>query len=528
MLPGKTYTFDDYFHILWRRKWLVIVPLLLVGSTTAVVTWRLPNQYRSTAVIEVTPQRVPSDYVQATVTSSPTERLASLREQVMSRTRLEQIILEFNLYPDLRRAGIMEDVIERMRRDITLDIPAGRGARSESSSFTISYVGGNAQVVTRVTERLTSVVIDENLKDRARLAEGTDEFLETQLQDARTRLVEQEKRLEAYRRQHAGELPSQLQSNLQVLQNAQVQMQSVLQLMAQDRDRKYLLERQLSDASVLEPIVAPPAPQGSNVPVTASAAEQLDAARARLTQLELKFTPGHPDVLKLRRDVAQLESRAEREALEKPIGTSVAAAAPSVTPAEAARLARIRDMKLEVENLDRQISQKQEEAKRIEGVINELQRRVAAVPTRESELIELTRDHGTMLELYTSLRAKKENARMAMNMEQRQIGEQFRILDPPRVPERPSSPDRPQLYGMGVIGGLALGLALLVLAEYRDHSVRTEADVVAVLALPVIAMVPKMKSSAERKRQRRKRVLLTASAAMSLVTGGAVLLWVLR
>ena len=168
MLPGKTYTIDDYLSILWRRKWLVIVPLILVGTTTAVVTWRLPNQYRATAVIEVAPQRVPSEYVQATVTSSPTERLASLREQVMSRTRLEQIILEFNLYPDLRRAGIMEDVIERMRREIGLDIPTGRGARSESTSFTISYVGANAQVVTRVTERLTSVVIDENLKDRAR------------------------------------------------------------------------------------------------------------------------------------------------------------------------------------------------------------------------------------------------------------------------------------------------------------------------------------------------------------------------
>jgi uncharacterized protein involved in exopolysaccharide biosynthesis len=185
-------------------------------------------------------------------------------------------------------------------------------------------------------------------------------------------------------------------------------------------------------------------------------------------------------------------------------------------------------MRLEVENVDRQIAQKEQEAKRLEGVLEELQRRVAAVPTREAELTELTRDHGTMLELYTGLRMKKENARMAMNMEQRQIGEQFRVLDPPRVPERPSSPNRPQLYGMGVIGGFALGLALLVLVEFRDHSVRTEADVVAVLALPVIAMVPKMKSAAERRKQRRKRWLLSASAATSLVMCGALILWVLR
>ena len=187
------------------------------------------------------PQRVPSAYVQPTVTSSPEERLRSLTQQILSRTRLEEIVREFDLYREERATGIMEDVITRMREnDITLSVPERGRDEGGASSFTISYVGNDADTVKRVTERITSLVIEENLKDRERLAEGTDEFLETQMQSARTRLIEQEKRLEEYRRRHAGELPSQVQSNLQVLQNSQLQLQSLQQALAQDRDRKFM------------------------------------------------------------------------------------------------------------------------------------------------------------------------------------------------------------------------------------------------------------------------------------------------
>ncbi len=171
--------------------------------------------------------------------------------------------------------------------------------------------------------------------------------------------------------------------------------------------------------------------------------------------------------------------------------------------------------------------QKLEQQRRVAGVIEQYQRQLAAVPTRESELIELTRDHETLLSLYTSLLAKKENASMAMNMERRQIGEQFRIVDPPRLAERPFSPNRPQLLSLGLVAGLAIGMALLVLLEYRDKSLRTEADVVTVLALPVLAMVPSLTTAAERSmRERQRRRTFSAGAATSVVAGAAVILWV--
>ena len=529
MLPGKTYTIEDYLRVVWRRKWVIILPVLVVGAATAAVVWQLPNQYRSTALLEVMPQRVPSAYVQPTVTSSPEERLRSLSQQILSRTRLEEIVREFDLYREERATGIMEDVITRMRENaITLSVPERGREEGGASSFTISYVGNDADTVKRVTERITSLVIEENLKDRERQAEGTDEFLEAQMQSARTRLIEQEKRLEEYRRRHAGELPSQVQSNLQVLQNSQLQLQSLQQALGQDRDRKFIIDRQLSDAALMDPVVISPAPgqAGAGPGLELSAAQQLVAARASLAAAESRLTPAHPDVLKLRSTVAQLEARAEKDALERPTGRETAPGQP-VAPAEAARLLRIREMRLESENIERQIVQKSEQERRLAGVIEQYQRQLAAVPTRESELIELTRDHETLLSLYTSLLAKKENASMAMNMERRQIGEQFRIVDPPRVAERPFSPNRPQLLSLGLVAGLAIGVALLVLFEYRDKSVRTEADVVTVLALPVLAMVPSLSTAAERLRARRRRRTLSAGAATSAVAGAAVILRVL-
>lgn len=526
MVPGKQYSIEDYLSIAWRRKWLIAIPFVVVSIVTAVVARYLPNRYRAEAVLQVVPQRVPTDYVQPTVTSLPEERLRSLYQQILSRTRLEQVIRDFELYADERREMIMEDVIQLMRSEINIDIPQ----RNESTAaFRVSYVGNDARTVMRVTERLTSLFIEENLKDRERLAEGTDQFLDTQLQEARNRLIEQEKKLEAYRRQHSGELPSQVQSNLQVVQNAQLQVQAIVQSIAQDRDRKLMLERLLADAHAAPPIVPSETPSNPAAPgalAGATAAQQLETARAMLRALQLRLKEEHPDIVRLKRTIAELEAKADEEALQRPVSGD-APVAQGVTPAEAARLARIRDMRLEIESLDRQIAQKQKEEERLRGVSSDYQRRLAAAPTRESELIELTRDHQTLLNLYTQLLAKKENARMAVNMERRQIGEQFRIIDPARLPERPFSPNRPQIYAMGLLGGLLLGFGLVGFLEYRDTSLRSEGDVLASLALPVLAMIPAMATAAERRRLRRRKLVLSLSAAGALVlAAGAAGWWV--
>jgi len=205
MLPGKTFKPEDILLILRRRVWVLLVPFAVVGAIAAAVAHKLPDQFRSETVIIVVPQRVPESYVRATVTTRIEDRLQSLSQQIMSRTRLERIIQDFNLYAERRKTGIMEDIVEQMRRDMSLQVVRG-------DAFKITFVGDNPRTVMKVTERLATLFIDESMKDREVLAEGTNQFLEAQLEDARRRLIEHEKKLEEYRRQFAGQLRGELVS----------------------------------------------------------------------------------------------------------------------------------------------------------------------------------------------------------------------------------------------------------------------------------------------------------------------------
>lgn len=531
MIPGKKYTPQDLLDMAWRRKWLVIIPAVVFTVGAAVYAQMQPNRYRADTLILVVPQRVPETYVRSTVTSRIEDRLQSISQQILSRTRLERIILDFSLYPELVKRGIMEDVVEQMRRDIDLQIVKG-------DAFRVVYRSDNARRAMQVAERLASLFIDENLKDREVLAQGTNQFLETQLQDARRRLVESEQKIELYRRQHAGELPTQLESNLQAMNGAQMQLQALADSVNRDRDRRLVLDR---TASELE-MQAKPAPEKEAPDVVAtieqpavaaaSHAQQLDAARRLLRDLELRLKPAHPDIARVKRVIADLERKSEADA-EALAATPLAerrdrTAPPVENPAEAAR--RLKSVRDEIANVDRQIVAKEKEQERLKGAVSELQRRVDASPTRESEMVELMRDYSTLQTLYQGLLTKNEDAKISANLERRQIGEQFKVLDPARIPERPYSPDRQRIIMMGTLMGIMLGAALGAFLEYRDTSLKNDADVFASLSLPVLALVPVMQSAAERRRLRRRKVILSLGSAATMVAVGVVafVVWKLR
>ena len=519
MIPGKSYTPEVVLSAIWRHKWLVLVPFVLASVTTAVVARRLPNRFRSETLVLVVPQQIPESYVQPTVRVRLEDRLASFNQQILSRTRLEQIVREFDLYASERKTQLMEDVIERMRtQDISVQTTGAAGRQGSAPTFRISYSGRDPRTVMKVTERLASLFIEESLRDRSALAEGTNQFLETQLQEARNRLIEQEQRLEAYREKHAGELPSELNSNMQAIQNLQLQLQTLAQSITQDKDRRQMLDRLLAEAEALPPI-APPAPAPTRQPESAAgnavpAAQQLEDARAQLRALELRLKPTHPDLARMKRVIARLEQKAETEALEQPLSPVDGVLAP-VNPQELQRQARIRDFTAERDALPRRIAAKEAQEVKLRETLASYQTRIASVPARETELVELTRDYETLRQIYTGLLTKNENARASANLERRQIGEQFKMLEPARLPERPISPNRPQLYTMGALGGLALGIGLALFVDSRDRGLRTEKDLVRAFALPVLALVPTMVGAVDR--QRRRRAVAVAVAACVLV-----------
>ena len=517
MLPGKKYTPEDVLSILKRRFWLLLVPLAVIGAAAGLAGRTLPNLYRSETLILVVPQRVPENFVKSTVTTRIEDRLQSITQQILSRTRLERIIQDFDLYPEERRTGIMEDVVEKMRKDIST--PPVRG-----DAFRVAYVGREPRTVMRVTERLASLFIEENLRDRELQAEGTNLFLESQLEEARRRLIEQEKKLEVYRRQHAGELPSQLDSNLQVIQNTQMQIQAILESINRDSDRRLVLERQIAEASAAPAeLPTPAAPLGSDPATTGTAAQQLEAARAQLQALQLRLKSGHPDIGLMQRRIRDLERKAEAEALAAPVTPD---GAPSATsPAELQRQQRLAALRGELEQLDRQIAQKTENERRLRSVTQTYQARAEAAPARETELVELMRDYTTLQTMYTSLLQKKEESKISANLERRQIGESFKLLDPARLPERPFSPDRRMINMGGVAAGLGLGLALIALLEYKDSSFKTDVEVTSVLSLPVLATVPLMQSDAERRRLFKRKLVVGVGLGSTVTACLAVLVY---
>lgn len=530
MIPGKKYTPEDFIRIAWDRRWLILAPAVVIALVTVIVSAELPNRYRAQTTILIVPQRIPQEYVRSTVTTRIEDRLRMISQQILSRTRLEQILQEFNLYPEEREDRIMEDVIELMRKDIHVNIDTQRRRNDNASAFTVSFIASDGRTAMRVTERLASLFIKENLQDREVLADATSQFIEAQLEDARRRLTEHERKLEDYKRRHSGELPTQAGANLQVLQATQMQLQNHGESLNRDRDRKVLVERLLADVmGEQQGAAAAPVANGTtqDPPANAPAAARLAAATSVLRALELRLKPQHPDIVKLKRTIVELEREAEAEALQQPVapGVGPAVVARGVSPAEAQRQKRTTELRTELETLDRRMAAKQADEQRLREVAAQYQRRIEATPTREVELVELTRDYDTIKTIYTDLLRKQEGAKLAVNLERRQIGEQFKILDGARVPERAISPDRLRINLMGLIAGFAVGLLVVAFLEYRDSSLKTEQDVVLALSLPVLALIPAMHSAAERRRAMWRRLVLVTSTALFVFGLAATAVW---
>src|SRR5262245_12428919 len=261
-----------------KRAWLIVLTFGLGLASAVGVSTHLPNKFRSETLIMLIPQRISDNYVKAPVTTRIEDRLNSLEDQILSRSRLERIILDLHLYEGLRRTLPMEDVVQRMRDDIGPIKVEGK------ESFRVSYVSQDAKTAQKTTERLASLFIEENIRDRENVAEDTNQFLDAQLEDAKRRLIEHEKRLEEYRSRYGGELPTQVASNLQAIQNAQVQLQSLADASDRARERRLLLERQLADLQAdVTAVVSQQAPSSTDtLPVEGTTEQQLQTARARL------------------------------------------------------------------------------------------------------------------------------------------------------------------------------------------------------------------------------------------------------
>ena len=511
MIPGREYSVRSVLRLIWARRFsLVLVAALGAGLAAGYVS-RLPVRYQASAALLVTPQIVPQNYVRSTVAQDIEGLVRTLTERVLQRDNVTAIAKELQPSSDPKS---LEAFVASIQRGITPEI-------IRADAFRISFTHGDAVMAARVTARVARAFIEENLRSRMSLAAEADDFIDAQLQSTRDRLTEIEAQLEEYRRTHAGELPSQVPANVQVIQSAHAQLQSVQQAIREDHDRKLQIEQTIATISR----ELPPAAEEATVEDTAEAqtdrlaqqalqADSREAAvllpkvQAAAERLSLQLKPDHPDMARLRRLVAELERRAAGSTAPVPSGGASSASASNATYAR---------LVAEIAAINKKLQEREADEERLRAIIQRYQSRIENSPTRETELTTLTRDYSTINESYRALLAKKEQSKMGTELERRRVGESLKIVEPARVPQEPSTPSRLQVVTIGALLGLALVLIYAALRELLDASFRTEREVRAALDLPVFAMIPIIVTTDDARRARLWAIGRLAAVALGIV-----------
>ncbi len=499
--------FDWHYYLrrALRRKWYILFPLIAAVFISYGVYQYLPKVYKSSTLILVLPQRVPEAYIKSTVTTTVADRLNTITQEILSRTKLEKTIQELGLYPDLRQTAPMEEVVERMRKSIDVIVHKPQNERSPQNTLSISFQGEEPKTVMMVTNKLASLFIEENLKVREMQAESTSDFLKKELSLMEHRLKLKEEDIRNFREKNMGQLPQQLDANLRILERLQQQMKSTSEGIRATEDRMMLLQNQIDTVTKSE--AAPPAREGSTpkgeLRVSKAPEDPIVAhwhsLRKDLEIAKSKYRENHPDVLDLQRKVSKLDpmvseilakEEARAEAEQKEIRNSLTTDVTMTKNPIAERLLQYREQRSSAVLESKRL---REEEKKLEKQMLEYQKRIEETPKKEQELLLLSRDYDLVKANYQSLMEKKMQSQMAENLERKQQGEQFKILDPARIPVRPIRPDQRKILLIGLAIGLASGLGLAWIVESADKSFHDLEDVEDFLRLRVIAHIPDLK-----------------------------------
>ncbi len=497
--PEKSFSVHDYVEIFLRRIWYIIIPLAIILAGASLYALMSPKEYRATTLILVTPQKVPESFVRPTVTSTIEDRLQSINQEIMSQTRLEQVVSEFKLYPEEAKSKSREEIVGLMRRNIKVELKGKEGY------FNISYSGKDPSTVMRVTNKLASLFIEENLRFREQQAQGTSDFLSIELNATKAKLEEQEKAIIHFKRQFSGELPEQQGANTQVLQQLQLSYQRIGESLRSAQDRKLMIQKQISDTELLL-VSSPSTKDGLAIPLNPfkdPQVVQLEQLKNQLADLQTKYTEKHPDILVLKKKITELEAKIEKDRSEKKIEERVVISELSAPKADGKaekkekesglRLnPQYKQMESQLLATDLEIERLKADEEKVKAQINIYRQRIENTPIRDQALTLISRDYQNTKETYQTLLKKSQDAQQAENLERRQKGEQFKLIDPARVPAKPFSPDIPKILLFGSLLGMGSGLALAFFREQMDHSFRDPDDLEADLGFKVIASIPKV------------------------------------
>jgi protein tyrosine kinase modulator len=503
-----------------RRRVLALLPFLFVLTAAASLAVFLPSVWTAKTLVLVNRQQIPERLVAPTVQTDIEARLLTLSQDVLTPDRLLKIAQDYGLYRNLRRTQPAEEVVEQMRRDIRLELVEDKERRpreQRSALFNIAYRAPDPQVAVGVTNTLASLYIQENGRLREKQAAGTTAFLDTQLADVSNRLKTQEQHISEYKEKNIGELPEQRDTNVRTLERLQQQLQLASENNRRANERKQLLTDSLGQFDMTSGMVAGPG-AGPNVTPADTAAARLNLLRQELAVMQTKFHDRYPDVIQMKDQIRILAAKLEAE--KKAQAAQAANAAANKKPA---RDLRVVPQNPYIQSLMTQLDQAQVDAKASAQEIADINRQIAVyqrrlenTPKREQELAIITRDYETTRELHKTLLAKRGEADMASELEQRQQGETFRVIEPARLPEHPAGPNRFRLLLVGLALALGASGVAVLLAEQVDTSFRRVDEVRATAPMPVLSAIPRITTEQDRYRQLRQRRWATAAVAVGL------------
>jgi len=514
MVAHRELSVEDWLAIVRRRLWWLLIPAILCAVAGFFVSLVLPKQYTSHTRVLVEAPIVPDSYVKPVVSDDLNRRLASMQGEILSRTRLQHLVEQFGLYKDVNQAPMellvnrllsrtrlqhlveqsgpskdadqvpMEVLVDRLQKSIEVTpLSPTPGTLSPALlGFNIDVTLGQARLSQQVCTEITSLFMEQNLRRREQQAEDTTQFLAKQLDDAKAKFDEQDAKLATFQSQYVGAQPEDEQKNLTLLTGLTPQLEAVTQDLNQALQTKAFAESMLSQQLAAWKSADGRSPQ--------TLQQQLSDLQNQLPLLQARYTDKHPAVLKLEEGIAELQKRIQDA---PPQGQSQ-----SITQepkASAVEPLQIQEFRAQLHQADLTISQRKKEQEQLQHQIKVLQGRIQLSPTVQQEFKALTRDYQTALNFYNELLKKRDEAQMATELERRQQGENFRVLDPPSFPERPSFPSRRLFTLAGLAAGLGLGAGLAYLAELRDKSLRKLQDVEVYLGLPTLAVIPSMESA---------------------------------
>jgi polysaccharide chain length determinant protein (PEP-CTERM system associated) len=483
MIDNRELTMDDYLRMLRRRLKVILIPTLLAPLVGFAVSFAFPPKYTSQSLVLVEGQKVPEGYVAPVVTQDLSNRIATLEQRALSTERLRPVVENLKLAQGNDIVTKMDDirlnvVIQPVEAITVAPLGGGPKRKGDVPGFNLNYTASNPREAQQVCATLTDVMVQENLKDQAQVAQDTTSFLARQVEDDKRKLDDMDSKLADFKKHYIGQLPGDEDNNLKLLMGLNSQLDASTQALNRaQQDKTYaesLLAQQLAAWKLTE---------GSSDPT--SLQKQMTDLQTQLVALRARYTDDYPEVVKTKKDIQALQQKLNEI-------NSAAANPVSVTDnkSNAAEPPEIQQLRSQVHQYEQVIAQATRSQLTLQQQIKIFQGRVALSPEVEEQYKALTRDYETLQKVYDDDLAKKRQSEKQTAMELEQQGEQMRVLRPADLPDSPSFPNRWLFAGGGLAGGLALGFGIALWLELRDNSVRTEEDVIAALELPVLSQVP--------------------------------------